>query len=157
MLHLALTGNILSALDSPRELYKKSIIPRFPSEVPYENVIFHLDCANKAALECFLKVNTRNPSPCSSLYSLFVGRQIESPFTPSPILSPNDEQFDHSTERAVIDHTYQSIGMFYEDLKKGRCLPPCLQSPSFTPSPSRYQNTQRQRFRQQRRQAVSGC
>jgi hypothetical protein len=99
MLHLALTGNILSALDSPQELYEKSIIPQFPSELKYEDVTFHLECANKAALEVFLK--------------------FESPFTPSSILSPTDEDFEYLTERTVEDLTYRSIGMFYRDLEKG--------------------------------------
>ena len=59
MLHLTLTGNILSALGGSMDLYHPDVIPKFPGKVLYEEVDVILDRANKKCLERFQKVSTR--------------------------------------------------------------------------------------------------
>ena len=56
MLHLTLTGNILSALGGSMDLYHADVIPKFPGKILYDKVDMVLDRANKKCLERFKKV-----------------------------------------------------------------------------------------------------
>lgn len=59
MLHLALAGNILRALDGTQTLYDKLFLPTYPSQILFEQIDMKLQPANKDNLECFLKVRAR--------------------------------------------------------------------------------------------------
>lgn len=56
MLHLALAGNMLCALDGRQLLYSQAFMPTYPSEILFDKIRMQLAPANKENLECFLKV-----------------------------------------------------------------------------------------------------
>jgi hypothetical protein len=91
MLHLALSGNLLCALDGSLDLYNFNIIPEFPGKILYDKVDMNLDSANKANLELFTR--------------------LEMPYTPqfTALKAPAEE--------TIPD--YHSIGQFYEFLQMG--------------------------------------
>ena len=57
MLHLALAGNMLRALDGKQPLYNKSFMPIYPSKILFNEIDMELRPADKKNLECFLKVS----------------------------------------------------------------------------------------------------
>jgi len=96
MLHLALSGNLLCALDGTTELYDFQIIPQFPGTILYEKVEMNLNRADQANLTDF--------------------KEIEQPVDPN--------QFRVSALNALASSPgvlpeYRSIGEFYENLKQG--------------------------------------
>lgn len=58
MLHLALAGNMLCSLDGKQALYDKCFMPKYPSQILFDEIPMKLRPANKENLECFLKVST---------------------------------------------------------------------------------------------------
>ena len=56
MLHLALAGNMLRALNGTQRLYDKSFMPAYPSKILFDEIDMGLRPADKKNLECFLKV-----------------------------------------------------------------------------------------------------
>lgn len=56
MLHLALTGNLLSSLGGSLNLYDYKNIPRYPDDILISKVRMDLTGANKRNLERFLRV-----------------------------------------------------------------------------------------------------
>jgi hypothetical protein len=56
MLHLSLTGNLLSALGGSMDLYDYDAIPRYPGHILVQKINMNLDRANKENIECFLEV-----------------------------------------------------------------------------------------------------
>ncbi|KAH9957767.1 ferritin-like-domain-containing protein [Russula dissimulans] len=97
MLHLALAGNLLSALNGSVDLYDYEIIPRFPGKILYEEVEMSLDRANKDNLDRFTKLEAPYQPPFVAL-SLDVGTTV----------IPN----------------YHSIGEFYKALELALALLP---------------------------------
>ena len=57
MLHLALAGNMLRALNGTQPLYDKTFMPVYPSKILFDQIDMELRPADKKSLECFLKVN----------------------------------------------------------------------------------------------------
>ncbi|KAI0825348.1 ferritin-like-domain-containing protein [Trametes gibbosa] len=107
MLHLALAGNMLCALDGKQLLYSQAFMPTYPSEILFDKIRMQLAPANKDNLECFLK--------------------IEAPYLPPPV-PPKEPVFLETnlleTRAAVAPKQefipeYRSIGQFYENLEKG--------------------------------------
>nr|VWO96715.1 Uncharacterized protein [Ganoderma boninense] len=93
MLHLALAGNMLRALDGKQLLYDESFMPKYPSHILYDKIDMELRPADKKNLDCFLK--------------------IEAPFMPAPVLGGEPEPFD------TLLPSYNSIGEFYKELQHG--------------------------------------
>ena len=61
MLHLSLTGKLLSALNGSMDLYDYRVIPQYPGHILVQKIPMNLDSANKENLECFLQVRV---DPC---------------------------------------------------------------------------------------------
>jgi len=94
MLHLALAGNLLSALNGSLDLYDFEIIPQFPGKILYEEVEMSLDGANKDNLDRFTKLE----APYQHVFALDV--------------------------RTTVIPEYRSIGEFYEHLQFALALRP---------------------------------
>lgn len=56
MLHVALTGNLLSSLNGALELYNYSVIPQFPGRILVGKINMDLTGATKENIDCFLRV-----------------------------------------------------------------------------------------------------
>ncbi|KAF7377627.1 hypothetical protein MSAN_00185500 [Mycena sanguinolenta] len=93
MLHLALAGNMLRSLDGAQTLYNREFMPTYPSKILFDEVDMELQPANKANLECFLR--------------------IEAPYMPQPKLPTPEPMFPHFIPK------YRSIGQFYKELEIG--------------------------------------
>jgi len=89
MLHLALAGNLLSALDGSLDLYDFDVIPQYPVTLLYEQIKLSLDRAHEESIERF--------------------KELEAPY-PSPPRAPDAETTDTKD--------YRSIGEFYRELEK---------------------------------------
>ncbi|KAL4065367.1 ferritin-like-domain-containing protein, partial [Scleroderma citrinum] len=107
MLHLALAGNILTAIDSGPRLYIKSDIPTYgPNEtILYSRIPMLLQPCQKDNLECFLR--------------------IEAPYLPPPKLSDDEESANLGATPAAnalysdqLIPDYYSIGDFYAKLEE---------------------------------------
>ena len=68
MLHLALSGNLLCALDGVIELYDFRVIPQLPGSILYEKVEMDLNRADQANLTLFKEVPLQ--SFCNEGFSL---------------------------------------------------------------------------------------
>lgn len=95
MLHLALAGNMLRALDGVQLLYDSSFLPTYPSQILFEPIWMKLQPANKENLECFLK--------------------IEAPYMPDPL--PPAHYLRAEPPHILPD--YNSIGEFYRQMERG--------------------------------------
>ncbi|CAE6429832.1 unnamed protein product, partial [Rhizoctonia solani] len=91
MLHLALAGNLLTAVRGRPHLYGEAYAPKYPSEVLYEGVPMTLAPANPYQLQNFV--------------------EIEQPVDEK---MDQDETLDNWTLAE-----YHSIGHFYDSLKRG--------------------------------------
>ncbi|PCH38724.1 hypothetical protein WOLCODRAFT_161778 [Wolfiporia cocos MD-104 SS10] len=109
MLHLALAGNLITSIQATGpKLYSKDVIPTYGGKedtVLMSGIPLKLERCKKNALERFL--------------------QIEAPYEPMPILSPEDQSADlmgnitsNTLQRAMLIPEYHSIGEFYRDLEK---------------------------------------
>ncbi|KAH9957774.1 ferritin-like-domain-containing protein [Russula dissimulans] len=91
MLHLALAGNLLSALNGSLDLYDFGIIPQYPVTLLYEKITLSLDRAHEESIERF--------------------KELEAPYpSPPPSHAPGAETTDTKD--------YRSIGEFYRELEK---------------------------------------
>jgi hypothetical protein len=59
MLHLALVGNMYTAVGGTDKLYDPKFVPRYPMELLYQKVDLELAAATKKNIENFLKVRIR--------------------------------------------------------------------------------------------------
>ncbi|KAL4065370.1 ferritin-like-domain-containing protein [Scleroderma yunnanense] len=107
MLHLALAGNILTAIDSGPRLYIKSDIPTYGPEetILYSRIPMMLEPCKKDNLECFLR--------------------IEAPYLAPPKLSEDEESANlgaapalHALYSRELIPEYNSIGDFYSELEQ---------------------------------------
>ncbi|KAH9957775.1 ferritin-like-domain-containing protein [Russula dissimulans] len=67
MLHLALAGNLLSALNGSLDLYDFEVIPRFPGKILYDEVELSLDRTNRESLDRFTKLEAPYEAPIHTL------------------------------------------------------------------------------------------
>ncbi|KDQ52191.1 hypothetical protein JAAARDRAFT_491778 [Jaapia argillacea MUCL 33604] len=107
MLHLALAGNLLTAVDEGPILYDESVVPKYGPgcTILYSKIPLILERCEKSNLECFIK--------------------IEAPYEAPPKLSAEDESADLAPRgRGEMKiqlgelEQYNSIGEFYRDLEK---------------------------------------
>jgi len=88
MLHLALAGNLLSALKGSLELYDFEVLPQYPGYILYDEVEMSLERTNKESLDRFTN--------------------LEAPYSPTVNL------LDVKT---TVIQDYHSIGEFYRHLQ----------------------------------------
>ncbi|KAI0027078.1 ferritin-like-domain-containing protein [Vararia minispora EC-137] len=93
MLHLALAGNLLRALNDIQTLYDKKTMPTYPSHILYDKIDMKLRPADKENLDCFLKIE-------------------------APYMAPPPRPKVAGGEPFIPD--YNSIGMFYREVEKGQ-------------------------------------
>ncbi|KAJ1300231.1 hypothetical protein OPQ81_005060 [Rhizoctonia solani] len=92
MFHLGLAGNLLCALRGRPQIYGEPFTPRYPSEILYEGVLMTLAPASKIQIQNFAEVE-------------------------QPVHHRVDVSQDQASTRTLGQ--YESIGQFYESLRKG--------------------------------------
>jgi len=121
MLHLALAGNLLSALNGSVELYDFEVIPQFPGKILYDEVEMSLDRTNKESLDRFTELEAPYNPPVSvldvgttvikdyhSIGEFYRNLQIglatlpESDFVNNPDLQFTEDDFNYDGELTVI-------------------------------------------------------
>lgn len=117
MLHLALAGNLLSALGGSLDLYKREVVPVYPGTVLMDEIPMTLRALDAESLGYFIEVRIPAwylyPGPSSYLHHLRCNlHQIE---------GPNQDRFagpDSSPRNAASG--YESIGELYENVITGQ-------------------------------------
>ncbi|KDN37131.1 hypothetical protein RSAG8_10340, partial [Rhizoctonia solani AG-8 WAC10335] len=92
MLHLVLAGNLLTALRGRPQLYGQAFAPKYPSEILYEGVLMTLGPAHPSQIQNFVEIE-----------------------------QPVDDRVanDDTLAQTRTLSQYESIGQFYDSLKKG--------------------------------------